>query len=82
LTKGFTLEKATEIVFGTPKSENSKRSVPLLPIAVSDLKTWRKVQIKDKENLSELYEDSDLVVTNEFGKYIEPRTFKDYYDKI
>ena len=75
-------EDVTEIVFGTPKSENSKRSVPLLPIAVSDLKAWKKVQIKDREKLPGFYEDSGLIVTNEFGKYIEPRTFKDYYDKI
>ncbi len=29
-----------------------------------------------------MYTDSGFIVTNPFGGYIEPRTFKDYYDEI
>ncbi len=75
-------EKATEIVFETPKSENSVRSIPLIPAAAADLKSWKKVQEKDKELAGSGYIENGLVVTNEIGNYIEPRTFKDYYDKI
>jgi hypothetical protein len=29
-----------------------------------------------------VYNDSGFIVTNQLGGYIEPRTFKDYYDEI
>jgi len=75
-------ENTTEIVFGTPKSENSIRTIPLLNAAVNDLKNWKKVQDKDKELAAGAYNDLGLVVTNELGKFIEPKTFKKYYEKI
>ena len=28
------------------------------------------------------YYDSGMLVTNPYGGYVEPRTFKDYYDAI
>ena len=75
-------EKSTEIVFDTPKSENSVRTIPLINAAVEDLKAWKKVQERDRELAASGYIESGLVVTNELGGYLEPRTFKDYYDKM
>ena len=75
-------ENTTEIVFGTPKSENSIRTIPLLNAAVNDLKNWKKVQDRDKELAAGAYNDLGLLVTNELGKFIEPKTFKKYYEKI
>lgn len=72
----------TEIVIQTPKTKNSLRSIPLLPFIIEELKNWRNVQIADKNFARENYCDTGMVVTNPFGRYIEPRTFKDYYDKI
>jgi hypothetical protein len=40
------------------------------------------VQEADRELAASGYIENGLVVTNEIGGYVEPRTFKDYYDKI
>lgn len=75
-------ESTTEIVIQTPKSQNSIRTVPLLPAVVNDLKTWREIQQQDNINAGDSYFESGFIVTNPYGGYIEPRTFKDYYNQI
>ena len=75
-------ENTTEIVVGTPKSQNSVRSIPVIPGMMQELLGWKAVQERDRENAGELYVSSGMVVTNEFGGYIEPRTFRDYYEQI
>lgn len=72
----------TEIVMQVPKTKNSIRSIPLLPFIAKELQDWRKVQLSDKATIGAAYQDTGLVVTNPFGGYIEPRTFKDYYNQI
>lgn len=71
----------TEIVIQPPKSQNSLRSIPLLPAVVKDLLAWRGQQEADKRDNPSQYVDSGMVVTNPLGGYIEPRTFKDYYEQ-
>ena len=72
----------TEIVMQVPKTKNSIRSIPLLPFIVKELQDWRNVQLSDKTATGASYQNTGLVVTNPFGGYIEPRTFKDYYNQI
>ena len=40
-------DSKTEIVTQTPKSQNSIRSIPMLPELVMDLQNWRTVQMQD-----------------------------------
>lgn len=75
-------ECTTEIVIETPKTENSVRSIPLLPAILQDLMTWRRVQEEDRTTAGDSYRDSGMIVTNPLGGFIEPRTFKDYYNQI
>ncbi len=75
-------EARTEIVIQSPKSENSIRSIPLLPNVVQELLVWKSVQAQDRAMAREKYCDSSMVVTNALGGYVEPRTFKDYYNQI
>lgn len=75
-------ESTTEIVIQAPKSQNSIRSIPLLPAVIQDLMNWKNVQKTDQSMAGEQYRDSGMIVTNPFGGYIEPRTFKDQYDQI
>ena len=75
-------EATTEIVIQTPKSENSMRSIPLLPAILQDLVNWKNVQKNDALAAGDAYENSGFIVTNPLGGYIEPRTFKDYYNQI
>lgn len=72
----------TEIVFQVPKTKNSIRSIPLLPFMIKELRDWKNVQLSDKAQAGAAYQDTGMVVTNPFGGYIEPRTFKDYYNQI
>lgn len=75
-------ENTTEIVIQTPKTQNSIQSIPLLPAVVQDLMNWRTVQKNDQIATGDRYQDSGMIVTNQSGGYIEPRTFKDYYNQI
>lgn len=75
-------EATTEIVIQAPKSENSIRSIPLLPSVVQDLLAWKSVLANDRLATGEQCCDSGMLVTNAYGGYVEPRTFKDYYDQI
>lgn len=75
-------QHSTEIVIGTPKSENSTRSIPLLPMALRDLTEWRHIQQNDQQTAGAAYQSSGMIVTNPLGGWIEPRTFKDYYDRM
>ena len=72
----------TEIVMQVPKTQNSIRSIPILPFMVKELQEWRSIQLSDKAIAGAAYQDMGLVVTNPLGGYIEPRTFKDYYNHI
>lgn len=75
-------ESTTEIVIQPPKSQNSIRGIPLLPGVAKDLRDWKAVQDNDRALAGDNYCDSGMVVTNPLGGYIEPRTFKDYYNNI
>ena len=75
-------EATTEIVIQSPKSENSIRSIPLIPAVLQDLQNWRAVQMQEQAEMGDKYVDSGFVVTNPYGGHVEPRTFKDYYNQM
>jgi len=72
----------TEIVIQEPKTENSQRSMPILPQIIQELLQWRKVQEGDAMAAGDTYADSGMIVTNPSGCYIEPRTFSEYYHQM
>ncbi len=72
----------TQIIIGEPKSERSKRTIPLQGFIVQMLKEWQIRQIWEKKRAGELYIDNDFVLANEFGGYVENRTYRDTYVKI
>ena len=75
-------ESKTQLFVGTPKTKNGRRSIPLFDAIISDLADWRKTQGADAQMAQSAYENTGYVVTNEFGKPIEPRTFRDHYIRI
>ena len=75
-------EPTTEIVIQPPESQNSIRSIPLLPAVIQDLMNWKSIQRNDQATMGDQYRDSGMIVTNPSGGFIEPRTFKDQYDQI
>ena len=75
-------ENKTEIVFGTPKTKNSRRTIPLTRTMADELARWKQQQAQDKIRAGDKYTDYGFIVTNEFGHYFEQKTFKDYYDRL
>ena len=75
-------ENKTEIVFGTPKTKNSRRTIPLTRTMADELARWKQQQAQDKQRVGDKYIDDGFIVTNEFGHYFEQKTFKDYYDRL
>ncbi len=75
-------ENKTEIVFGTPKTKNSRRTIPLTRTIADELTRWKQQQAQDKIRAVDKYTDDGFIVTNEFGHYFEQKTFKDYYDRL
>ena len=41
-------ENKTEIVFGTPKTKNSRRTIPLTRTMADELTRWKQQQAQDK----------------------------------
>lgn len=74
--------RTTEIVIQAPKSENSIRTIPLLPNIVQDLQAWQQAQLQDAQTAGTAYTASGFVVTNELGGYIEPDTFRGHYKRL
>ncbi|MBQ8001872.1 MAG: site-specific integrase [Clostridia bacterium] len=72
----------TKIVIGEPKSERSKRTIPLQGFILAMLKQWKIRQIWEQKRAGELYNDDGYVLANEFGGYVENRTYRDTYTKI
>lgn len=70
-----TKKNITSIFFDEPKTEKSKRVIPLTQNALDDLKKWKEFQCKEVG-------DVKFVVTNQEGKYLDPTTFKKYYNLI
>lgn len=74
--------KKTDIVIGEPKSERSKRTIPLQDFIIEMLGEWKEKQQIEKERAGENYIDNDFVVANEFGGCVENRTYRDIYEKV
>lgn len=62
-----------KLVTTQPKTARSRRVVPLAPAMVSLLEQHRAQQDLEREKAANLWEDSGLVFTTEFGGPVEPR---------
>jgi integrase len=60
-------------VITEPKTERSRRAVPLNPAVVALLRRHKTAQKEDKLAAGSEWVDSGLVFTNEFGGPVEPR---------
>lgn len=60
------------IVFGTPKSETSKRSLAIPPSLLASMKAHRKTQNEKRLAVGDHWTDSGLVFTLEDGRPIDP----------
>lgn len=70
------------VELGTPKTEESERSIYISDELLNELKAYRKVQLLNKVKYGSLYEKNifngkeyDLIFTWEGGKYIHPNYY-------
>ena len=61
------------LVFSEPKTERSRRTVPLPPAVVAMLRKHKVAQAAEKLRAGNQWRDSGLVFTNEFGAPTDPR---------
>lgn len=61
------------LVISEPKTDRSRRTVPLPPAMVAMLRRHRTEQKADRLKAGDQWVDSGLVFTNEFGGPVEPR---------
>lgn len=62
-----------ELVVSAPKTERSRRTVPLSPAVVELLRKHRANQAAERLRVGSLWQDSGLVFTSEFGGPVDPR---------
>jgi len=71
--------------FGSPKTESSNRSIPLLPALVTLLRQVQQKQKELMEFVGSAYEHNNLVFATQLGRPLDPRnmqrTFKTIADK-
>ena len=61
------------LVSSEPKTERSRRTVPLSPAVVAMLRKHKAAQAAEKLRAANQWRDSGLVFTNEFGGPVDPR---------
>jgi integrase len=70
----------TQLIYGEPKTEKGKRSIPLLEEVVQILKEHKKRQLEEEVKAGPLYEGKDkeerLIFCTELGKQLEIRNLQ------
>lgn len=73
---------STRIVVGEPKTEKSKRTIPLLGELVSQLQKYKSEQEIEKQNSYGAYQDQGFVLCNELGQPLDPKTYQDFFKRM
>lgn len=68
-------ESKTKLVFGTPKTEKGKRTIPIFEEVAEMIKIHHSKQDELKRIAGELYKDEDLVFCTELGEPVDPNNF-------
>ena len=64
-----------ELVWASPKTARSRRSLSLDPETVAVLRAHRRRQLEERLNAGEAWQDNDLVFCNEDGSALHPSRF-------
>jgi integrase len=79
----WTLTRTSKgLQLGEPKTEKSRRTVPLPRSTVEVLRAHRSRQASEKLAAAEVWQDSDLVFTTEIGTPLEPRNVLRQFDQL
>lgn len=76
------LDKKTDIVIGEPKTNKAKRVIPIQEFLIPLLKAHKAMLLTEQIKVANLYKNNGFVICNEFGNYIEPRTYQDFFKRM
>ncbi len=68
--------------FSEPKTKQSRRTVPLPPQVVAELKRHKRRQAEERLALGECYRDNGLVFCRETGEPLDPDGFYKHYKRL
>ncbi|PPF29923.1 site-specific integrase [Rathayibacter tritici] len=68
------------MVIGTPKTNRSRRTIPLPQLAVDALTARRRAQLVDQQLMGERWTELGLVFTTSIGTIIEPTNLRRSFD--
>ena len=75
-------ENSTILRCSDPKTDNSKRKIPLLPEVVTLLQTHIMRQKTIADQSYGLYEVNPYLISNEIGECVDPSTFRNWFNQI
>ena len=75
-------DKKTKLLIGEPKTEKSKRLIPIVDYLLPLLEKYKKTQEKEMNKADSLYNDNNIVFSTELGEYIDPGNYNRKFYKI
>lgn len=71
-----------ETVIQTPKTANSIRTIPTPVFLMNRLRQYKTIQLENRLKLANLYENNNLIFSNQFGKYSDSSRIRKEFKKI
>jgi len=72
----------TRLLIQEPKTDHSRRTIPIPAEIVEALKRHKAQQAQEKLLFGESYEDHGVILCQPNGKFIDPRNFTRYFDRL
>ena len=78
----YTSEHKTEVVIGTPKSDKSKREIPLPDFLMPYIDEYHAAREAERKAAGDIYDERGFIICNEIGNPVEPRTMQDTFKRL
>jgi integrase len=75
-------DRKTQLIFQEPKTEQSRRTIPIPEEIIEVLKRYKARQAQERLLMGEAYEDYGLVFCQANGQPIDPRNFTRYFERL
>jgi integrase len=75
-------DRKTRLIFQEPKTEHSRRTIPIPTDIVEELKRHKARQAQEKLLLGEAYTDHGLAFCQPTGQPIDPRNFTRFFERL
>jgi integrase len=75
-------DRKTRLIFQEPKTEPSRRTLPIPEEVIEALKRHKAQQAQERLLMGEVYEDHGLVFCQTNGRPIDPRNFTRHFERL